>query len=331
MTIDPAKTRQTSELKHESPLLCCAFDPSGRFVLAGGRDRSIVCLEVATANKTLLAGHETWVSSIVRAGADLVLTSDFAGHVIAWDCSGSTPQPRWNIEAHANTIYSLAVSTDGKLFATGDRDGTIRVWQTTDGQRLHEITGLVHPVYGVAFHPDGRQLISADRQPQKPRIKLWDFASGKELLNVDVSQLSAYRRVEDIEWGGIREITISPDGTTLIACGSYGYAGPACVLLFDSTNGELKRKRVSTLKGFCYSAQFHPQGFLMTAAGDVAKGEFRIWDPDKDESLVTVPTPGPCTAINIHPDGQRFVIAQTIGKGSYPDSGSLTLFDFAPD
>jgi len=330
MTIDPAKTRQISELKHESPLLCCAFDPSGRFVLAGGRDRALVCLEVATATKTLLAGHETWISSIVRAGADLVLTADFAGHVIAWDCSGNTPQPRWNIEAHANTIYSLAVSTDGKLFATGDRDGTIRVWQTSDGQRLHEITGLVHPVYGVAFHPDGRQLISADRQPQKPRIKLWEFATARELLNIDVSQLSAYRRVEDIEWGGIREITISPDGTTLIACGSNGYSGPACVLLFDSTNGELKRKLVSSLNGFYYSAQFHRQGFLMTAGGDVAKGEFRIWDPDKDESLAAVPTPGPCTAINIHPDGQRFVIAQTIGKGSYPDSGSLTLFDWMP-
>ena len=328
MTIDPAKTRQTSELKHESPLLCCAFDPSGRFVLAGGRDRGVVCLEAATGNKTLLDGHETWVGAVVRAGTDSVLTADFAGHVIAWDCSGNVLKPRWNIAAHANTIHALTASADGKLFATGDRDGTIRIWQTSDGQRLHEITGLGHPVYGLAFHPDGRRLISADRQPQKPRIKSWEFATGKELLTIDVSQLSAYRRVEDIEWGGIRGITISPDGTRLIACGSQGYAGPACVLLFDSTTGELQRKLISTLKGFYYSVQVHPQGFLMAVGGDVAKGELRIWNPDQDESVTAVPTPGPCTALSIRPDGQRFAITQTIGKGSYPDSGSLTQFEW---
>lgn len=328
MNIDPAKPHQTSEHKHDSPLLCCAFDPSGRFILAGGRDRGVVCLNFATGSKTMLEGHQTWVGSIVRTAADLVLTADYAGHVIAWDCSGDTPKLRWNIKTHPNTIYSLAASTDGKLFATGDRNGTIRIWQTSDGQRVQEIAGLVHPIYGVAFHPDGKQLVTADRQPQKPRLKLWELATGKELLSIEVSQLSAYRRVEDIEWGGIRGITISPEGKTLVACGSNGYSGPACALLFDFTTGELKRKLVSTLKGFCYAAQFHSQGFLITVGGDIAKGELRIWNPDKDDSLANVPTTGPCKAIDIHPDGRRFAIAQTLGKGSYPDSGVLTQFDW---
>lgn len=140
-------------------------------------------------------------------------------------------------------------------------------------------------------------------------------------------QLSAYRRVEDIEWGGIRAITFSTDGSRLVACGSNGYSGPACAVLFDTATGELKITLSSTLKGFYYSARFHPQGFLLTAGGDVGKGEFRIWDPHKDESLTTVATPGPCTAIDVHPDGRRCVVTQMIGKGSYPDSGTLTLFE----
>jgi len=328
MTIDPAKTQQVAEHKHESPLLCCAFDPSGRFVLAGGRDRNVVCVDVVSGKKSTLEGHETWISSVVRSGSEIVLTADFAGHVIAWDCTGDSPRQRWNIAAHENTIYSLAASSDGKLFATGDRDGTIRIWQTSDGQRTREITGLVHPVYGVAFHPDGKQLLSADRQPRKPRLTLWELATGNALRGIEVSQLSAYRRVEDIEWGGIRGITISPDGKTLVAVGSNEYSGPACALLFEATTGELKRKLASTLKGFYYSAQFHPQGFLMTAGGDVAKGEIRTWSPEKEESLANHPTPGPCTAIDIHPDGRRFAVTQTIGKGSYPDSGTLTLFEW---
>jgi hypothetical protein len=68
---------------------------------------------------------------------------------------------------------------------------------------------------------------------------------------------------------------------------------------------------------------------LLTVGGDVGKGEFRDWDPDKDESLATVATPGPCTAIDVHPDGRRCVVAQMIGKGSYPDSGTLTMFEWS--
>lgn len=329
MKIDCTKIKEVAEYKHHSPLVSCAFDPTARFVLAGGRDRAILCLDVAAKSTTELSGHETWVGNIVRSGTDLILTADFAGVVIAWDCTGDKPQQRWKIAAHASTIYALAASPDGRLFASGDRDGNIRVWQASDGKRLHEMLIERHPVYGLAFHPDGQRLISADRQPKKPRLKVWEFATGKEQRSIDVPQLSAYRRVEDIEWGGIRGITISPDGSTLVACGSNEYSGPACALLFDIATGELKRKLSSTLKGFYYSAQFHSHGFLLTAGGDIGKGEFRAWDSAKGESLATTATPGPCTSLEIHPSGERLVLTQMIGQRSYPDSGSLTLYKWS--
>ena len=42
MTIDPAQSKLASEHKHDAPLLSCAFDASGRFLFAGGRDRGLV-------------------------------------------------------------------------------------------------------------------------------------------------------------------------------------------------------------------------------------------------------------------------------------------------
>ena len=392
MAIDPAKHRVVSEFKHSAPLLCCEFDPAGRFAIAGGRDRQLAGWDLMSGESFLLSGHDSWITLAARARADIVLTADQTGVVIAWDCHGDRPEPRWRIAAHVSSILSLAVDPDGDHFATGDRDGTIRLWRCGDGQRTGEIAGLEHPVYGLAYHSDGKQLFSADRQPRKPRWKRWEIAAIRELLSVEVPALSAYRRVEDIEWGGIRSLTASPDGRTVIACGENDYAGPACAIEFDAETGTPLRKFSSPLKGFYYAALFQPAGFLAVVGGDIGKGECRLWRlaasaptsaptagaaPGTDPATAPSPYPasgtatapvrasataanvnakanasanasaappaplsvpldtgiaiataGPCTAMAVHPEGRRFLLAQAIGKGSYPDSGRLGLYEW---
>lgn len=329
MPIDPKQTKLAVEIKHETPLLSCAFDASGRFVLAGGRDRGLLAFQVETQEKSVLTGHESWVGVASRAG-ELVLTGDYAGRVIGWDCAGKTPKPRWTIAAHPSTVYGLSVSADGKTFATSDRDGLVRIWQTHDGKPRHELPRVDHPVYCVALLADDKRIVTADRRPQKPRVKVWDFTTGKEQISIDVAELSGYRRVEDIEWGGIRALTVSPDGESIIACGRAGYDGQATSLVYGTDDGKLRRKLSAALKGgFYYSAQFHPEGFLLTAGGDLAKGEVRFWNLDQDASLGEITTPGPCMAVALHPNGRRFAASQmNMPKGSYPDSGALAIYDW---
>ncbi|MCE9608005.1 MAG: hypothetical protein K8U03_24230 [Planctomycetia bacterium] len=329
MTIDPAKSKLAAEFKHDVPLMSCAFDMSGRYVIAGGRDRNVVAFEATTGRKTILTGHESWVGIATRA-ADLVLTADYAGRVVAWDCSGNGPESRWKIDAHPSTIYGLAAAVDGKTFATGDREGVVRVWRTADGKQLHELSRIEYPVYGVALHPDGKRIVTADRQPQKPRIKVWDLASGTERLSIDVAELSGYRRVEDIEWGGIRALAVSPDGAQIVACGRTGYDGQACALSYEASTGKLQRKSAVALKGgFYYSAKFHAEGFLVTAGGDLGKGEFRCWKPNSDESLAHVSTSGPCLGMDIDSSGTKIAVAQAIGSKTYPESGALAVFEWS--
>ena len=330
MAIDPTQWKLANEYKHDSPLLSCAFDPSGRFLFAGGRDHGVLLVELSSGQTRLLAGHEGWVGLMARAGTDFVLTADQTGRVIQWDCKGKTPKPGWTAELHPAAVQGLSVSADGKRFATGDRHGTVRVWATSDGKRLHELPRIDHSVTAMAWHLDGKRLFTADRLPQKPRVKLWDVATGRELLSIDVAELSGYRRVEDIEWGGIRGLTVSSDGKHVIACGRSGYDGPMGAMVFDISTGQLVRKQASALKGFYYAVAFHPQGFFMAAGGDIGKGEFRVWDPCKDPSLADAGTSCLCTSLDIHPEGKRFAITQTVGKGSYPTAGSLVVYDWTP-
>jgi WD40 repeat protein len=329
-TFDPAKVKPEGEHAVEMPLMSCAFDPGGRFLFAGGRDRGLVILDLEKKETRILTGHESWIGSLARGADGVVLSADYSGRVIAWDCQGPEPKPRWTIEAHPATILDLAVSPDGASFATADRDGLVRIWKTMDGQRIGELPSIEFPAYGVALHPDGQRIITADRQPQKPRIQVWDIATGVERLSIEVPELSGYRRVEDIEWGGIRSLELSPDGRRLVACGRNGYDGAGAAILYDSASGKQERQLVSALKGgFIYQARFHPDGQLLTAGGDLGKGELQCWDPDKGVSLAKLSTSGPGTALDLHPDGFRIAVALTTGKGSYPDAGKIALFDGA--
>jgi WD domain, G-beta repeat len=54
------------------------------------------------------------------------------------------------------SIYSLALSPDGKLLATGDQDGQIHLWQMADRKNLLTLKGHKDLVWTVAFSPDGQ-------------------------------------------------------------------------------------------------------------------------------------------------------------------------------
>ncbi len=83
-----------------------------------------------------------------------------------------------------------------------------------DAQGVNEPEGFLEPpvpllvradeqILAVAFSPDGRKLVTAGGRFGRPgQLKLWDVASGKELLDV--------QRIP-----GVRTVAYSPDGETL--------------------------------------------------------------------------------------------------------------------
>ncbi len=77
-------------------------------------------------------------------------------------------------KGHEATVTTLAFDPRGKVLASGDGGGNVRLWDTPSGKQLCQLDGHIAPVLSVAFDPRGATLISVSADET---VKVWDVAS----------------------------------------------------------------------------------------------------------------------------------------------------------
>ena len=93
---------------------------------------------------------------------------------------------RYRLAPNIGLTTDLAMSPDGREFASGSSDGSIHLWRVADARLVHtfprkRLVGKGHSglISALAFHPDGRVLYSASADGT---IKEWDLTT-RQLLN----------------------------------------------------------------------------------------------------------------------------------------------------
>ena len=122
------------------------------------------------------------------------------GEIRIWIADGQIIRRMWH--AHANMIYHLAFSPDGRTLASGGWDGILKLWDMESGALLWFGTHASH-INNVAFSPDGTLLTTSS---DDATLRVWDRQTGHVLHELAHSH-SGNRRWGDLEsgWSPVRE------------------------------------------------------------------------------------------------------------------------------
>lgn len=154
---------------------------------------------------------------------------------------------------HLEQISSLTYSHDGKLLASGDDSGKVRVWNVPDGTLRYHLPELGTPVSGITFSPDSKYLLTSmtnDGSEGDYPIFIWDASTGESQ-----GELRQHNR-------GIFSLSFSADGKKLLSAGWEPE-----LFVWDFSARSLSSRTPSPQNKWVRSAKYSPSGRIALASG----------------------------------------------------------------
>jgi WD40 repeat protein len=262
-----------------------SFSADGRRLAYGLIDRNIHVQRLDTkAPESRFVGHEEAVYGLAFDDAtDQLISSSWDGTLRFWPVTpGSPGRSLRMIEAHDGQVRSVAYSPDGRLLASGGRDGLVQLFDTTFFEPLATLKGDDKSILAVAFSPTAPVLASADESGE---VHFWSTHTGEQTASLPRQEQP------------VISLCYSPDGARLAAGLEEGE-----VRIADTATG-------AVLHAFpAHSTRinavlFSPDGRMLASAS--RDGTVKLWNAD-GEPLRNLGAHGSdAFALAFSPDGKR--------------------------
>jgi WD40 repeat protein len=118
----------------------------------------------------------------------------------------SSPFLKKSLLGHTQAVVNVAFSRDGRLLASSDLGGEVRVWDLPAGTLRYVLPSLGSITHAMTFSPDGKSLLAAAAYGNGD-INVWDAQTGRP-----DGALKGHT-------GGLFDISFSSDGKTMVSAG----------------------------------------------------------------------------------------------------------------
>lgn len=196
---------------HLDAVQSLAWLPDGKRLVSGAFRRVMIWnAEPLTPQREILTGLADRITVIrpLTDGNQIAVADGLAGErgvVRLIDASTGAVSKSW--VAHDDTIFAMALSSDGKSIATAGGDKFVRLWDLASGKESAKLEAHTTQVTCLAFNSDSTQLVTggADRQ-----LKVWDVKTRENTIALATKD------------AGMNAVTWSSNGPAVIACTDDG-------------------------------------------------------------------------------------------------------------
>ena len=149
---------------HEAAVTALSFSPSGNTLASGSEDGSVNVWKLPAGS------HIAGTSEFGKPINSLVMLEDDRSVVVAFD---HKQIHRWNTHereitgtysGHSGEVYSLSISPNRKLLASGSKDNTIRIWDLESCTERKTLRGSPGRINDIRFSNDGEHLFSGNSE-----------------------------------------------------------------------------------------------------------------------------------------------------------------------
>jgi WD40 repeat protein len=173
-------------------------------------------------------------------------------------------------------------------------------------------------VYNIAFHPEGKQLASADL---KCNVFQWEMSTGKLARKLKAEKMHSYDKTFMADIGGARAMQFNADGSQLAIGGitnvtnAFACVGNPSVVMIDWNSGKnlIQHLAKETFKGVAWGVALHPNGMVVAGAGGPGGGQLYFWKKDGKNEFHKFKMKDTCRDLHLSPDPTQLVTAHYDG------------------
>lgn len=130
------------------------------------------------------------------------------------------------VEEELSTIYLIAFLHHNTQIVSGHADGSMRIWEASNGLLLQKLLGHQGAVVSVAVTLDSKWIASGSNDMT---VRIWDTHSGNLIHTLDGHT------------GGIKSIAVSQDGKTIVSS-----SRDHTIIIWNLVSGQWQSRTLTT-------------------------------------------------------------------------------------